>query len=222
MDCTPPLQLYGLLAVNSKLYSPRGGSILKGEDAGNCLRFSLFLSEDVNKAAGLKLSVQASRPIRKEDSPSQISEYKASMFFAADGLFNFNYTTPDTALAIASIFHVPIQHDVTSLRCLNFAASEFSICMSKVPRLRTEEMSINLARLFNTARNAIHTQEAILDISFLIYSADHTTDSTMASMEQVLFKDRRQAHASLTVKVESLPEPKSLSFPRAETLPSVS
>lgn len=198
-----PNPIAGLLAINSKLFSPRGGALPKPPNAASYLRFELSLNSfTAVSEARLKLLIIASRP-----SGSHTSDYRASISFPADGLIDFIYTTPMSALEIPSIFNVPTSANINSFRCLTFAANDFFLNVAKVGVLHSPDVTIDLERLLNTVKNAILLPDAILDVQFLVCGSHGATDAAMLRIHKAMARVVSPAPAPALIEPAESAEP---------------
>jgi len=201
----PAVSLF--LVVNGKLYSPRGGSFLHGENGAeivDTLKFKISLGEDSNHSPGMKLQISALRPSKKEKNPSKILDHESNLFFPAAGLFNYKYSS---VKEVHPAFHMSPLKDLGDFRYLEFGAKEVIINAATVPpRLKNPEMEVDLARLVNTAKNAKAIPNAVLELSCLIYG--ESTDLRMKEMERALFYES----ASIESPISPPSNPKHIPF----------
>lgn len=185
--------------INGKVYFHTLRPTPNSKNTQNSSRFELSSSfNDTNEQIGLQLKISPTRN-SSNDSPTKIKGFQTQLFFPLQGIINYRRAAITTLAEIDRTVQVPTDVDITDLRCLRFDAKEILIeTGSLIPKLKTEQMDADLARIINTAKIANAIPNAVMEVYCIFRGTD---DSEIESLERNVIDNKE--HLGLVRRSDS-------------------
>lgn len=226
--------------LNRRLISQRGGIIPHASQSEDSLRFKLFVNSNPSSVRyGLTLQISALRDMSKEHNVDQIPEHPAYIYFPTSSFFHFHCLTPSRAgiqreemdemditeeqaldiLRTFRMFWVKGDANYSELRHLMVKCTGALVDTNTVPKLRSEALECELARIFGTIKTANELDDAYLELDFLLPAMKGQTGRAVAVMYDAAAVDLevREVKKLAAEKKQSTPGAESQKSWRAST-----